>query len=448
VTNPGTDGATTLPEASTTEVECVGVDASVPSGDFGDPNAGAPADAGALYTNVPFPSENPYSYEKAVLGKILFWEEQMSSDDSVACGSCHHPSAGGSVPHSGRHPGPDGVSGNADDPHGAKGIARCDDSSGTVVRKADALFAMNPQVTRRKPPSYLDTMFSVALFWDGRATDAFLDPEKAGTTVIATGGALESQAVAPPMNDGEMACEQRTWAKLETKLTAAKPLAKAKQIPSELLAAICKSGSSYPELFKAAFGTADITAARIAMAIATHERTLISNQTPYDKDLGGDVGAMTDAQKRGRDIFIGTGLCQRCHQPPNFGFTKTGPQLFVNLGFENDAGIGWDRGRAEQTDAGSDVGAFRTVTLRNVGLREAEGLFHDGLGSGADLPTLVAAYSSPPNNNYNASPFMTVKPNLNAQQQADLVDFLRNALTDPRVKNEEFPFDRPQLSSE
>jgi cytochrome c peroxidase len=372
----------------------------------------------------------------------------MSSDDTVACGSCHHPASGGSVPKTGRHPGADGMSGTADDPHGAPGIARCDDSSGSVVRKPDALFGTNPQVTRRKPPSYLDTMFSVALFWDGRANTAFVDPEKAGTTVIAAGGALESQAVAPPMNDGEMACEQRTWAKLEAKLAVAKPLAKAKEIPAELQAAICKAGSSYPQLFNAAFGSTDITAARVAMAIATHERTLISNKTPYDNDLAGDTGALTAAQKNGRDVFFGAGLCQRCHQPPNFGFTTAGAQLYVNLGFENDAGVGWDKGRAEQTDAGSDVGSFRTVTLRNVGLREGEGLLHNGIGSGADLPTLISSYSNPPSDNFNTSPFMTVKPNLTVQQQSDLVDFLRNGLTDPRVKNEQFPFDRPKLSSE
>ena len=30
------------------------------------------------------PTANPITPEKAMLGKILFWEEQLSSDDSVA----------------------------------------------------------------------------------------------------------------------------------------------------------------------------------------------------------------------------------------------------------------------------------------------------------------------------------------------------------------------------
>ena len=42
---------------------------------------------------------------------------------------------------------------------------------------------------------------------------------------------------------------------------------------------------SYPELFGRAFGTPDVTPARIAMAIATYERTLVSDQAPIDAYL-------------------------------------------------------------------------------------------------------------------------------------------------------------------
>src|SRR6185369_3724667 len=119
------------PDANTDD--CKDVDASVPTGSYGDPNANAPADAGGAYTKVPFPSENPYTYEKAILGKLLFWEEQLSSDNTVACGTCHHPAAGGSDPRAetARHPGPDGLMSTLDDIHGSPGIVRCDDSSGT-----------------------------------------------------------------------------------------------------------------------------------------------------------------------------------------------------------------------------------------------------------------------------------------------------------------------------
>jgi len=49
-----------------------------------------------LITLPPESFENPVTEQKRVLGKILFWEEQLSSDDTVACGTCHIPAAGGS----------------------------------------------------------------------------------------------------------------------------------------------------------------------------------------------------------------------------------------------------------------------------------------------------------------------------------------------------------------
>jgi cytochrome c peroxidase len=53
---------------------------------------------------VPVPAENPITEPKRVLGKVLFWDEQLSSDDTVACGTCHLPAHGGSDPRTGRHP--------------------------------------------------------------------------------------------------------------------------------------------------------------------------------------------------------------------------------------------------------------------------------------------------------------------------------------------------------
>src|SRR5262245_21326303 len=100
------------------------------------------ADAGnlptgpAAYQQVVYTAENPYSAEKAILGKILFWEEQLSSDDTMACGTCHRSAAGGSDPRAApssaggngansRHPGRDGILGTGDDPHGSAGVVRC-----------------------------------------------------------------------------------------------------------------------------------------------------------------------------------------------------------------------------------------------------------------------------------------------------------------------------------
>ena len=62
---------------------------------------------GAGLPPVPVPAENPITEPKRVLGKMLFWDEQLSSDGSVACGTCHRPAFGGADPRVGRNPGTD-----------------------------------------------------------------------------------------------------------------------------------------------------------------------------------------------------------------------------------------------------------------------------------------------------------------------------------------------------
>jgi cytochrome c peroxidase len=301
----------------------------------------------------------------------------------------------------------------------------------------DSVFGMQPQVTRRKPPSYLDAMFAPSIFWDGRAATRFIDPDS-GLVAISAGGGLESQAVGPPVSDAEMACEGRTWADIHAKLQTATPLALATDLPPDLAAAVA-GGTTYPDLFEAAYGTPEINTRRIAFAIASHERRLTSNATPWDLWNDGDAGAMTPAQVEGLRVFMGKGRCAVCHAPPLFSDLS-----FHNLGFVN---ADFDTGRQEVSAAATDRGRFKTPSLRNVGLREAGGLLHNGVGHGATLETVVAAYDLPPNADPNVDSEVRVL-GLSDEESKNLVDFLRNALTDPRVRDELPPFDRPKLGSE
>src|SRR3954470_4388408 len=88
---------------------------------------------------VPAPAENPITEPKRVLGKILFWDEQMSSDNTDACGSCHRPGKGGGDPRSGLYPGKDGVFGTDDDTFGSPGVAHMDRQG---LARAHKLFGM------------------------------------------------------------------------------------------------------------------------------------------------------------------------------------------------------------------------------------------------------------------------------------------------------------------
>ena len=51
--------------------------------------------------SIPFPVDNPYSPEKATLGKMLFFDTRLSRDQNLNCASCHNPSFGWEVPFSG-----------------------------------------------------------------------------------------------------------------------------------------------------------------------------------------------------------------------------------------------------------------------------------------------------------------------------------------------------------
>jgi cytochrome c peroxidase len=47
---------------------------------------------------IPFPSSNPYTPEKAALGKMLYFDPRLSGADNITCASCHNPSFGWEAP--------------------------------------------------------------------------------------------------------------------------------------------------------------------------------------------------------------------------------------------------------------------------------------------------------------------------------------------------------------
>jgi cytochrome c peroxidase len=319
--------------------------------------------------------------------------------------------------------------------HGARGVPRCD-AKGSP--KVDTVYGLGVQVTTRKPPSYLDAMFLDALFWDGRAPGQFSDPTT-GSLAIAKGGALESQAVAPLMNPVEMACEGYGWSDLASKLARVKPLALATHLPPAMADAITLH-PGYPDLFQWAYGTQEITAPKIAFAIATHERQLTSSDTPWDRFNAGDTTALTENQRAGLIVFNLKGNCGKCHVPPLFTDGK-----FHNIAFVDPT---LDPGRSAITMLATDLGRMKTPTLRNVGLRARGGLMHNGTFNGATLQAVLTAYNQGGGNDRNNIDPLMDRLDLTENQSDSLRDFLENALTDARVRNAAAPFDRPRLSTE
>ncbi|MCP3916834.1 MAG: hypothetical protein GY711_14880 [bacterium] len=382
----------------------------------------------------PVPAENPITEAKRVLGKALFWDEQLSSDDTIACGTCHISSVGGGDPRSGPdfvNPGPDGVAGTRDDLFGSVGVMRQDVNRDFVP---DEVFGFTPQVTGRTAATPIAAAYFDDLFWDGRATGEFIDPES-GATLIQSGGALESQALGPILSTTEMACDGRTWDDVRAKLEGAEPLALAWDLPPDLQAALA-GVSSYSELFDSAFGDPAITAARIAFAIATYERTLVPNQSPYDYFARGNFDALTERQEAGFNAFWhNQARCISCHIPPLFADGS-----YRNVGRRP---IEEDEGRSAITGEHSDRGKFKVPTLRNSGLRTA--LFHDGRAK--NIFEAVTFYNSEIRHPQNVDPEMAAI-SMPTEMVRNVSEFVGDALTDPRVALEEFPFDRPKLNSE
>jgi len=416
------------------------VDAAAGGGSGGAPDAGflTGLEKTDPYPAPVYPPENPYSPEKATLGKILFWEEQLSSHDTHACGTCHRPGAGGSDPRAvsdaSLGAGPNGIFGDADDARGSQGVVRCD---ATGVAKSDPVYGLKVQITTRKPPSALDAWFFDELFWDGRAKTSFVDPVT-GTVAIQSGGALESQAAGPPVNSAEMSCEGYSWTAIESKLRTAVPLKLASRIPQAMSEAI-GAHPTYPTLFEWVYGTSEITARRILFAIATYERQLRSDQTPWDRYNAGESTALTPDQEAGLSSFNLRGRCSKCHVLPMFTDNK-----FHNIGAEVPS---LDPGRSSISGDAADLGKMKTPSLRNVGLRAAGGLLHHGADNGATLLSVLSTYRQGGVFHENTDPEIH-DLNMPEYEFRQLLEFVQNGLTDPRARDELPPFDRPHLRSE
>ncbi len=283
--------------------------------------AGFPAD---LYSWV-VPADNPESPAKVALGKALFVDRRLSADDSKSCESCHEP---------------------------AKGF----------TDQLPTSMGIHNKFGQRNAPTVLNAMFNVTQFWDGRAPT------------------LEEQAKQPILNPIEMGMKS----------------------PDEVVAKI-KAIPEYQTKFQEVFGR-PVNYDDLARAIAAFERTQFAFDTPFDKFMAGDQHAISESAKRGWSIFNGKGRCMSCH-----GWNPTQP-LFSDFKFHNigvsahksdftplarkalatiqqsggveqidQLAIGTDLsglGRFLVTKQPHDIGAFRTMGLRNLFVTQP--YFHDG----------------------------------------------------------------------
>lgn len=403
----------------------------------------------------PAPTNNQTTTQKALLGMTLFWEEQMSTNDAVACGTCHSFGQGGTDERPlGTHAGYDGIFGTADDVAGSRGVA----ARGLDGNRIPSSHGFDAQVTPRKAPSVINVAYQDRLFYDGRVREGdFRDPIT--NQVMATGPtALENLVLQPPLNPIEMGHPGRTWQDVVAKLAASQPLRLADQLPARLQNFI--GTSTYPQLFQRVFGTPEVTPTRVAFAIASYMRTLISDQSRFDYVLGG-VGQLTAQETIGRQIFEGNSpsgggifstACVRCHGDLSTGAHTSGPSArattmygqtptgnFHNTGLRPDFE---DLGSGGISGLANERGRFKVPFLRNVALHTAFG-HNQQMRS---LAEVVEFYDRGGDFHTNQAP--EIQPlNLTQTQKDALVAFL-DTLTDPRVANGVVPFDSPRLGSQ
>jgi cytochrome c peroxidase len=274
----------------------------------------------ALPLEYKSPNDNPTTPGKIELGRLLFYDPILSGGKDVACATCHHPDYG----YAESLELPIGVNG--------KGLGE----RRTFNTPNDIPF------TKRNSQSLLNVAFNgidndgnyspgiAPMFWDLRAKG------------------LEHQATFPVKTFEEMRghafTEDGIWNEVTKRIN---------NIPK------------YKQLFRENFPGCDtVTMEYITKAIGAFERSLIANNSRFDKYMRGDKSALSSREIEGMKEFIKAG-CARCHNGPMLSDYK----LHV-LGVQ-------DNEKRVVSDSGyNNSYAFRTPTLRN--LRLTRPFMHSG----------------------------------------------------------------------
>jgi cytochrome c peroxidase len=344
---------------------------------FGGPRLPNEPIGTALPQAVIAPSYNPTTPAKVALGKLLFWDPILSGDKDVACATCHHPTFG--------------YAENLDISIGVNGIGFGKERR--VGRSSPAI-----PLVRRNSQALVNTAFNgidqqghynpstAPMFWDVRAQS------------------LETQALVPIKTLEEMRGTSYSEEQAVDAVTA-----KLNTVPE------------YRTLFTKAFGGAEaVTSSNLGKALAAFERSLLANNSAFDRYIRGDRNAMTDAQIRGMQQFESVG-CTNCHSGPMFSDYK--PHV---LSIPDNAKLPASDEGVRQTHA------FRTASLRNLAYTAP--YMHSGVfGTLEDVLSFYNQVQRRPRNpnvgRDQIDPLLRRLRNVN-RAAGDVIEFL-NALNDP-----------------
>lgn len=237
------------------------------------------------------------------------------------------------------------------------------------------------KVLQRSSMSLWNVAYNTTFFWDGRAAT------------------LEEQ--------------------METPLTSADEMGSS---PEDIVTEL-KAIPEYVQLFEEAFGSPDaVTYENVRFAIAAFQRSIITNNSPFDRYAAGEANALTPSQRRGLGLFRSAATrCFECHSAPTFA-----DESFSVTGVPDLPGQPHDEGRKAIEPSGLD-GAFKAPTLRNIALTAP--YMHNGIFN--TLEEVVDFYAKGGGRDAGVQnvDMHVAGFELNVQEKADLVSFLY-ALTD------------------
>ncbi|HAD13981.1 MAG TPA: cytochrome-c peroxidase [Saprospirales bacterium] len=193
--------------------------------------------------------------------------------------------------------------------------------------------------------------------------------------------------------------------------------------PAEVLHRL-KQNAEYKAMFKAAFGTEEITTARFLQSLSQFMAMLVSANSPYDHYVRGESGGDLSAEAlEGMALF--KAKCASCHTTDLFT-----DHSFRNNGLLDD--FSFDKGRYEVSQLPEDIGKFRVPSLRNIeatspymhhgNLKTLEEVLDHYASGVKDSPTLDPLLRQPDG---------TLGIPLTATEKARIISFLKT-LTDEK----------------
>ncbi len=197
--------------------------------------------------------------------------------------------------------------------------ASCHNPELTWTDNITRSFGHDRQNGKRNAMTIMNSAFAHELFWDGRAKS------------------LEDQARFPIADQVEM----------NEKLN----------IAVDKIDAV----AGYKPLFEKAFGSNEVSLERIQKAIATFERTVISHTSKFDRFIDNKPDVFTDQEVLGLHLFRTKARCINCHNTGYFSDNQYHNDGQVLFGTKDE-----DFGRFIVTGDTTDIGKFRTPTLREV----------------------------------------------------------------------------------